>query len=104
MTRIDLEKFVLAEGAAAWQNLVCMDKERGGDGRLRDTAVSLTQHRTVIAVHADYHDDDRILTSWFTLPEPLPGPREFLLDLHEWLEGRQPPPKLFITDPLMTLH
>ena len=39
-----------------------------------------------------------MLTVWFELPEPLTGMRElvceFMLDLHEWLEGRQAAPKL----------
>jgi AAA domain len=65
-------------------------------------------HITMIAVHCDYRDDDRTLTAWFKLPEPLPGRRElvceFLLDLHEWLEGRQPAPKLLMPDPHVTLH
>jgi hypothetical protein len=51
----------------------------------------------MITVHCDYNDDARMLTAGFMLPEPLPGMREplpgvngaFLLDLHEWLEGRQ---------------
>jgi hypothetical protein len=112
MTPADLERFILAETARAWADLLEMDRERGGTGQLQDTAISLTRNRTMISVHSNYHDDARMLTTWFTLPEPLPGGREplpgvngaFLLDLHEWLEGRQPPPKLFVTDPLMTLH
>ena len=105
------ERFIIAESAAAWQDLREQDRERGGSGELHDTAISLVQHRTVLAFHADYHTD-RMLTCWFELPEPLPGGREplpgvngaFLLDLHEWLEGRQPLPKLFVADPLITLH
>jgi hypothetical protein len=58
----------------------------------------------MIAVHCDYRDDDRTLTAWFKLPEPLPGRREFLLELHEWLEGRQPVPRLFEPDPSATMH
>jgi hypothetical protein len=89
---------------------------------LSDTAVSLMRGRTMIAVHADFHDDDRTLTAWFTLPEPLPPDEDivpveivgdwqrceggFLLRLHAWLEGRQLAPKLFAADPqgCETLH
>jgi hypothetical protein len=107
-----LEKFVLAESAAAWQDLIEQDRERGGSGQLCDTALSLVRGRTVIAVHCDFHNDDRMLTASFTLPEPLPGGREplpgvnaaFLPDLHEWLEGRQAPPKLYVPDPRIVLH
>jgi hypothetical protein len=74
-----------------------MDQERGGSGELRDTAVSLMRCGTMIAVHADFSDDDA-LTAWFTLPEPLPGAREavgeFLIGLHEWLQGKRAAPKL----------
>jgi hypothetical protein len=106
MTTAELESFVIAESAAAWAALIEMDRERGGTGELHDTAVSLMRGRTMIAVHCDYHDDDRTLTAWFKLPEPLPGRREFILDLHEWLEGRQPAPKLSAPDPQggETLH
>jgi len=86
--------------------LVEMDRERGGTGELHDTALSLMRGRTMIAVHCDFHDDNRTLTAWFKLPEPLPGKREFLLELHEWLEGQQAAPKLFEPDPQApgTLH
>ena len=108
MTTAELESFVIAESAAAWAVLIEMDRERGGTGELRDTAVSLMQGKTMIAVHCDYRDDDRTLTAWFKLPEPLPGRRElvceFLLDLHEWLEGRQAAPKLLEPDASATLH
>ena len=91
-----------------------MDRERGGTGELHDTALSLMRGRTMIAVHCDYHDDDRTLTAWFKLPEPLPPDEDiapveivgdwqrceggFLLRLHAWLEGRQPVPKLSAPD------
>jgi len=96
---------------SAWQDLREQDRQRGGTGQLRDTAVSLTRGRTMITVHCDYHDDARMLSGGFMLPEPLSGMREpvpgvngaFLLDLQEWLEGRQPPPKLFVAE-LITLH
>jgi hypothetical protein len=68
----------------------------------------------MIAVHCDYFDDDRTLTAWFKLPEPLPPDEDiergeivgdwqrcevgFLLRLHAWLEGRQPAPKLSASD------
>jgi hypothetical protein len=76
----------------------------------------------MIAVHCDYFDDDRTLTAWFKLPEPLPPDEDiergeivgdwqrcnggFLLRLHEWLEGRLPAPKLSAPDPqgCETLH
>jgi hypothetical protein len=87
MTPAELESFVIAESAAAWAALIEMDRERGGTGELHDTAVSLMRGRAMIAVHCDYRDDDRTLTAWFKLPQPLPGQRErvceFLLDLHE---------------------
>jgi hypothetical protein len=102
--REELESFVIAESAAAWAALIEMDRERGGTGELHDTAVSLMRGRTMIAVHCDYHDDDRTLTAWFKLPEPLPGRREFILDLHDWLEGRQAAPKLLEPDASATLH
>jgi hypothetical protein len=99
---------VIAESAAAWAALIEMDRERGGTGELHDTAVSLMRGRTMIAVHCDHRDDDRTLTAWFTLPEPLPGTREsraeFILDLHSWLEGRSAVPKLAEPDAPATLH
>jgi hypothetical protein len=122
MTPAELQDFVIRESAAAWRDLIEMDKERGGTGELHDTALSLMRGRTMIAVHCDYHDDARTLTAWFKLPEPLPPDEDiergeivgdwqrceggFLLRLHEWLEGRQPAPKLFEPDPQApgTLH
>jgi hypothetical protein len=121
MTRDELESFVIAESAHAWAALIEMDRERGGTGDLRDTAISLMRGRTMIAVHCDYHDDDRTLTAWFRLPEPLPPDADivpveivgdwqrcegggFLGRLHAWLEGKQPAPKLSAPDPLATLH
>jgi hypothetical protein len=83
-----------------------MDRERGGTGELHDTAVSLMRGRTMIAVHADFHDDEHTLTAWFTLPEPLPPDEDIelgevvgdwrrckgglILRIHTWLE-EQPP-------------
>ena len=120
MTTAELESFVLAESAVAWAALVEMDRERGGDGKLRDTAISLTRKRTTITLHCDYSDDARMLSAWFTLPEPLPPDEDiergeivgdwqrckggFLLRLHAWLEGRQPAPKLLEPDASATLH
>jgi hypothetical protein len=90
------------------------DKARGGDGSLRDTAISLTRGRTLVTLHCDYSDNVRMLSAGFILPEPLPSDEEingvidgtwqrcangFLLRLHEWLEGKRPPPKLFEPDP-----
>jgi hypothetical protein len=114
MTPAELESFVIAESAVAWAALIEMDRERGGTGALHDTAISLMRGRTMIAVHCDYHDDDRTLTAWFRLPEPLPPDEDiergeivgdwqrceggFLLRLHEWLEGRQPAPRLSAPD------
>jgi len=102
MTNAELESFVIDESAAAWAALIEMDRERGGTGELHDTAVSLMRGRPMIAVHADFHHEDRTLTAWFTLPEPLPPDEDvvlgevvgdwrrcegvFLLALHEWLE------------------
>jgi hypothetical protein len=92
----------------------------GGTGELHDTAASLMRGRTMIAVHCDYHHDARMLSVWFMLPQPLPPDEDvvrgeiigdwqrceggFLLRLHEWLEGRQPAPKLFESDPSATMH
>jgi hypothetical protein len=110
----DLERFILAESVAAWRDLIEMDRERGGTGELHDTALSLMRGRTMIDVHCDYHNDDRTLTAWFMLPEPLPPDEDiapveivgdwkrceggFLLRLHAWLEGRQPAAKLSAPD------
>ena len=62
----------------------------------------------MIAVHCDYRDDDLTLTAWFKLPVSLPGKREllceFMLDLLEWLEGRQAGPRLPVPKPRVTLH
>jgi hypothetical protein len=63
MTPADLERFILAETARAWADLLEMDRERGGTGQLQDTAISLTRNRMMISVHSNYHDDDRMLTS-----------------------------------------
>jgi hypothetical protein len=92
--------------SAAWADLIVQDQERGGSGKLQDPAITLTRGRTVIAVHCDYRDDGRMLTSWFRLPEPLPagmhGPLcEFLLGLYDWLEGRQ---AALPVEPRVTLH
>ena len=105
----DLVQFIIAESAAAWADLIEQDRERGGSGKLQDMALSLTRGRTIIAVHSDFHDDDRCLTSWFKLPEPLPpGMRplcEFLTDLHDWFEGEaESAPKLPVPEPRVTLH
>jgi hypothetical protein len=108
--RADLEKFIIAASVAAWRDLIEQDKGRGGDGKLRDMAISLTRGRTRVTLHCDYSDDARMLSAGFVLPEPLPDVQvangEFLLNLHEWLEGRQPAPKLFTPDPqgCETLH
>jgi hypothetical protein len=104
-----LENFIIVESAAAWATLIEMDRERGGSGKLRDAALSLARGRTIIAVHSDFHDDNRTLTVWFELPQPLlPGMRElvceFMLDLLGWLEGRQAAPKLPVPQPRVTLH
>ena len=122
MQLADLEKFIIAMSVDAWRDLIEMDKERGGDGKLRDTAISLTRKRTMITLHCDYSDDDRTLSSWFLLPEPLPPDNDiergeivgdwqrcnggFLLRLHAWLEGGQPAPKLSApdTEGCETLH
>jgi hypothetical protein len=108
MTRAELESFIVAESRAAWADLIEMDRERGGSGELHHTAVSLVRGRTMIAVHCDYRSDD-MLTSWFELPEPLlPDMREplaeFLVDLHAWLEGKQPAPKLPVPEQPRVLH
>jgi hypothetical protein len=103
-----LENYIITEAASAWADLIVKDRERGGNGRLRDTALSLIQGRTMIALHCDFHDGDRTLTSWFRLPEPLPPDREsvceFLMDLHEWLEGGPTAPRSYVRDPRVTLH
>jgi hypothetical protein len=104
-----IENFIIAEIQRASADLVAQDRARGGTWKLHDIALSLTQGRTVIAVHCDFHDDDRMLSSWFRLWQPLPaGMREplceFLLDLHGWLEGRQAAPKLPVSGPRVTLH
>jgi hypothetical protein len=120
MTPAELESFVIAESAAAWRDLIEWDKECGGDGKLRDTAISLTRQRTKITLHCNYSDDARMLSVWFMLPQPLPPDKDivpveivgdwqrceggFLLRLHEWLEGRQPAPKLFEPDAPATMH
>jgi hypothetical protein len=101
--------FILAESARPGRTLRETDRERGGSGELADTAVSLCRGPTGIAVHCDYRDDDRTLTSWFTLPEPpLPDMREplgeFLMGLHEWLEGRQDAPRLPVLETARVLH
>src|SRR5262249_51225693 len=72
MTRAELESFIVDEARGAWAVLSEMDRERGGTGELHDTAISLMRGRTMIAIHCDYHSDDRMLTAWFRLPEPLP--------------------------------
>ena len=104
-----IENFIMAEVAAASADLIAQDRARGGTGRLHDIALSLSQGRTVIAVHSDFHDGDRMLTSWFKLSEPLPadmrGPLcAFLRSLHEWIEGRQASPELPVPEPPATLH
>ena len=104
-----IENFIIAEVAAASADLIAQDRARGGTGKLHDIALSLTQGRTVIAVHSDFHDCDRMLTSWFKLSEPLPaGMREplgeFLRNLHAWIKGTQAAPKLPVTEPRITLH
>jgi hypothetical protein len=104
---VDLENFIIVESAVAWADLIVQDRERGSSGRLRDAVITLTQGRTIIAVHL--HNDDRMLTSWFRVPEPLPASMhellcEFLMDLGEWLEGRQAAPKLPVPEPRVTLH
>ena len=109
MPRANLEKFIIATAVAAWRDLIEQDRQRGGTGELHDTAISLTQHRTMVTVHCDYSDDARMLSAGFVLPEPLPDETansEFLLDLHGWLEGRQSDrPKLFDEpDRSLTLH
>ncbi len=82
--------------------------ERGADGNLRDTALALVEHRSVIVAYCDYHNDERTLSAAFVLPEPLPQEAgSFLLDLHAWLEGRQPQqPRLAESCPLqiVTVH
>src|SRR5262245_8624117 len=96
MICVDLNHFILTNSAAAWRDLIEQDRERGGSGELNDTAISLTRGRTMITLYCDYSDDSRMLSAGFMLPEPLPAAREpFLLDLHEWLEGKvAEPPKL----------
>jgi hypothetical protein len=53
----------------------------------------------MLTIHCDYSDDARTLSAGVVLPAPLPDSEnvngDFLLDLHEWLEGRQPAPELF---------
>jgi len=108
----DLEQLVIAAAIVAWRNLIERDRSRGGDGKLRDTAISLTPNPMMLTIHCDFSDDARTLSVGFVLPEPLPPPElenvndEFLLDLHEWLEGRQPAPELFTREEASgtTLH
>ena len=118
MTRAELESFIVAESRAAWAVLIQMDRERGGTGELHDTAISLMRGRTMIAVHCDYHSDDRTLTAWFALPEPLPPDPDikfienvgdwarfrggFLQKLHKQLE--QQSLELSVPDPAGMLH
>jgi len=82
-----LESFVIGALAAAWADLVAQDQQRGGSGRLRDPAITLTRRRTVITVHSDYHDEARTLSARLTLSPPLPRRMcELLFEslMHEW--------------------
>ena len=102
------ENFIIGALSAAWADLIVQDRARGGDG-LRDMAITLTRGRTIIAVHSDFHDGDRTLSSSFRLSPPLPSRMrelvcEFLMDLHEWVEGRQAAPELPVPEPRVTLH
>jgi hypothetical protein len=72
MIERDLQSLVCQLALNAWADLVQQDRERGGDGRLIDTALSLTQERRRVTLHASYSDDARMLSSSFLLPEPLP--------------------------------
>jgi hypothetical protein len=103
-----LESFIVAALSGARDDLAEQDRKRGGDG-LRDMAITLTRGRTIIAVHSDFHDGDRTLSSSFRLSPPLPSSMrelvcEFLMDLHEWVEGRQAAPELPVPEPRVTLH
>jgi len=118
MTRAELERFVTEGCVACWRLLARRDRQRGGDGVLRGTALALTDDRTLVTLHSDYHDDERRMSVSFRLSKPLPPDEDiepgevvgdwqrceggFLLRLHAWLEGRQPAPKL--SAPNETLH
>ena len=118
MTRAEVESVVINGCVACWRELQQRDLERGGDGKLRHTAITLTEQRCLIVVHADYHDDDLRMSAGFRLSEPLPDDDDivpvevvgdwrrceggFLLPLHGWLESQ--PPQLSEPDPAGTLH
>jgi hypothetical protein len=90
MTPADLARLIAMGAFAAWEDLRAQHRERGGDGKLRDTAISITRRRTVITVHCDYSNEARTLSAAFRLPEPLPeDDPEFILRLHEWLEQQE---------------
>jgi hypothetical protein len=101
------ENFIIGALSGAWADLIVQDRERGGDG-LRDMAITLTRGRTIITVCSDFHDGDRTLSSSFRL-SPLPPSMcellcEFLMDLHDWFEGRQAAPRPPVPEPRVTLH
>jgi hypothetical protein len=105
---VDLENFIISALSAAWADLIEQDRERDGDG-LRDMAITLTKGRTIITVCSDFHDGDRTLTSSFRLSPPLPPSMcellfEFLVDLHDWFEGRQAAPEPPVAETQVTLH
>jgi hypothetical protein len=118
MTRAELENIVIEGCVACWRDLVQRDLERGGNGKLRDTAISLTEKRTLITVLSDYDDDQLRMSAGFRLPEALPPDEDvvplevvgdwtrckggFLLRLHGWLEKQ--PPELSEPDPSATMH
>jgi hypothetical protein len=105
MTRAELETLVTERCVECWRGLVKRDLARGGDGRLRQTAIALTDERMLVTLHTDYPDDERRMSAAFRLPEPLPPDEDiergeivgdwqrcnggFLVRLHAWLEDRQ---------------
>jgi hypothetical protein len=109
MPHADLEQMIIASAVAGRRDLIEQDRQCGGNGKLTDTAISMTRQRTMITLHCNYSEDARTLSAGFVLPEPLPDAKnangDFLLELDEWLEGRQPAPELFALDQQRdTLH
>lgn len=106
MTRSELERFVTDRVIDCWRALMQCDVERGGDGKLVETAIALTKQRTCITLYSDYYDDERQMWLSFRLPEPLPPDPDiergeivgdwqkarggFLLRLHAQLEKHPP--------------
>jgi hypothetical protein len=109
MPHADLEQMIIASAVAGRRDLIEQDRQCGSNGKLTDTAISMTRQRTMITLHCNYSEDARTLSAGFVLPEPLPDAKnangDFLLKLDEWLEGRQPTPELFAVDQQRdTLH